>query len=41
MDTLRRKLVTPAHTTSYLEAGPDDGPSSPPGTGCSWRQRPR
>ena len=42
MNTFRHVLVMPAHTTSYLEAGPEDGPllvfvHGWPGLASTWR----
>jgi len=44
LDTSRHLLVTPAHSTSYLEAGPDDGPllvfvHGWPGLASTWRHQ--
>jgi len=44
MSTFRQLLVTPAHTTSYLEAGPEDGPllvfvHGWPGLASTWRHQ--
>jgi soluble epoxide hydrolase / lipid-phosphate phosphatase len=42
VSTTRHLLVTPAHTSSYLEAGPEEGPllvfvHGWPGLGSTWR----
>jgi soluble epoxide hydrolase / lipid-phosphate phosphatase len=44
VNTFRRVLVTPAHSTSYLEAGPEDGPllvfvHGWPGLASTWRHQ--
>lgn len=44
MSAVRHLLVTPAHTTSYLEAGPEDGPllvfvHGWPGLASTWRHQ--
>src|SRR5260221_1293346 len=44
MNAFRHLLVTPAHTTSYLEAGPEDGPllvfvHGWPGLASTWRHQ--
>jgi soluble epoxide hydrolase / lipid-phosphate phosphatase len=44
MNAVRRLLIGPAHTTSYLEAGPEDGPllvfvHGWPGLASTWRHQ--
>jgi pimeloyl-ACP methyl ester carboxylesterase len=44
MNSVRHALVTPAHTTSYLEAGPETGPllvfvHGWPGLASTWRRQ--